>query len=112
LNYPVRRLTARRGPFAEPGISEGLWTRAAGGLRGRVTIRWMPVEPPIAELPDEVTFSLDQAAMLLFVSDVAVESTAEGSAEHAMARRAQRLITSRLWPDLGALLDDEDEGDE
>jgi hypothetical protein len=72
----------------------------------------MPAEPPIAELPDEVTFTLDQAATLLFVADIAVERTAEGSADHAMARRAQRLITSRLWPDLGELLDDEDEGDE
>jgi hypothetical protein len=72
----------------------------------------MPAEPPIAELPYEVTFTLDQAATLLFVADIAVERTAEGSADHAVARRAQRLITSQLWPDLGELLDDEDEGDE
>jgi hypothetical protein len=68
--------------------------------------------PPIAELPDEVTFTLDEVAALLFVADIAVERTAEDSAEHAMARQAQQLITSRLWPELGELLGDEDEEDE
>lgn len=68
--------------------------------------------PPIAELPDEVTFTLDEVAALLFVADIAVERTSEDSAEHAMGRQAQRLITSRLWPDLGALPDDgEEEGE-
>lgn len=67
---------------------------------------------PIAELPDGVTLTLDEVAILLFVADTAVERTPEGSSEHVRARRAQRLITSRLWPELGELLDDDDREDE
>jgi hypothetical protein len=70
----------------------------------------MGPQPPIAELPDEVTFTLDEVATLLFAVDIAVERALEDGDEHAAARRAQRLITSRLWPDLGSLLDD-DEGE-
>lgn len=65
--------------------------------------------PPLARLPDEVTFTLDEAADLLFVVDLAVEHTPAGTPEHASARRIQRLVTSRLWPDLGDLLDDDDQ---
>ena len=66
----------------------------------------------IAELPPEVTFTLDEVALLLFVADTAVESTTEGSSENSRARSAQRLITSRLWPELDELLgDDEQEGE-
>ena len=67
---------------------------------------------PIAELPDEVTFTLEEVAILLFAVDVAVERTLDDGAEHAAATRAQRLITSRLWPDLGSLLDDDEAGGE
>lgn len=66
-------------------------------------------EAPLADLPEEVTFTLDEAALLLFVTDTAVERTPEGSSERTRARRAQRLITSRLWPALGELLGDDDQ---
>ena len=66
----------------------------------------------IADLPDEVTFTLDEVALLLFVADTAVERTPKGGSEHTRARRAQRLITSRLWPELGDLLGDDDQEDE
>lgn len=69
-------------------------------------------ESPIADLPDEVTFALDEVAILLFVADTAVELTPEGSSEHTRARRAQRLITSRLWPELDELLGDDDQENE
>jgi hypothetical protein len=72
----------------------------------------MSPDPPIADLPGEVTFTLDEVALLLFVADTAVESTAYGSSEHARARRAQRLITSRLWPELGDLLEDDEQQEE
>ena len=68
----------------------------------------MGPQPPIAELPDEVTFTLNEVAILLFAVDIAAERVLEGGDEHAAATRAQRLITSRLWPDLGSLLDDDD----
>lgn len=69
-------------------------------------------QPPFAELPEELTLSLDDIADLLFVIDMAVEHAKAGSSEHATARRVQRLITSRLWPELGELLDDDDHGGE
>ena len=72
----------------------------------------MSPEPPIADLPDEVTFTLDEVALLLFVADTAVESTADGSSGHTRARRAQRLITSRLWPELDDLLGDDEQQEE
>jgi hypothetical protein len=64
--------------------------------------------PPFTELPDEVCFTLDELADLLFTVDVAVEKTTQGTREHDVARRSQRLITSRLWPELGDLLSDDD----
>ena len=69
----------------------------------------MDPETPVAELPEEVTCTLDEVALLLFVVDTAVEATAEGDSEHTRARSAQRLITSRLWPELGDLLRDDDQ---
>lgn len=72
----------------------------------------MDVPPPFAELPDEVCFALDDIADVLFTLDVAVEKTARGTAEREVARRSQRLITSRLWPELGYLLGDDDADEE
>lgn len=46
--------------------------------------------PPITELPGEVTFTLDEAATLLFVADIAVEHTTQGSTEHSMADEPNR----------------------
>lgn len=45
-------------------------------------------------------------------ASLAVERTREGSSEYSRARRAQRLITSRLWPGLDELLGDDDQEDE
>lgn len=72
----------------------------------------MDTPPPFVELPDEVCFTLDELADLLFTVDVAVEKMVHGSREHRAARRSQRLITSRLWPELGDLLNDEDDEEE
>ena len=75
-------------------------------------MRAMSPDSPIAELPDQVTFTLDEVALVLFVADTAVETTAKGSDEHTRARRAQRLITSRLWPELDEILGDDGPEDE
>ncbi len=61
---------------------------------------------PLAELPDEVTFTLHEVAAILFVVDLAVERTEVGGQGHAEARAARRLVSGRLWPGLGDLLDD------
>ncbi|PSO49820.1 MAG: hypothetical protein BRC31_08215 [Actinobacteria bacterium QS_5_72_10] len=68
----------------------------------------MNAPPPFAEFPEEVCFTLDEVADLLFTVDVAVEKATRDTREHAVARRTQRLITSRLWPELGDLLEDDD----
>ncbi|CAN5573720.1 hypothetical protein BH24ACT14_BH24ACT14_02110 [soil metagenome] len=49
---------------------------------------------PLAELPDHLTFALDEVARILFVVDVAVESTAPRSSDRDAARTVQRLITA------------------
>lgn len=68
----------------------------------------MSEDRPIAELPERLCFTLPEVAELLFTADTAVDLAASASAEHRMARAVQRLITARLWPDLGELLDDDD----
>lgn len=72
----------------------------------------MTPDSPIAELPDQVTSTRDEVALLPFVADTAVETTAGDSDEHTRARRAQRLITSRLWPELDEILGDDRPEDE
>lgn len=64
---------------------------------------------PVADLPEQVSFELAELAQLLFAIDLAVEATVPGTPEHRAARTAQRLMTVRLWPELGALLDDDGE---
>jgi hypothetical protein len=61
-------------------------------------------------LPDEVCFTLDEVADVLFVVDLAVEAATRGGSDRVVARRVQRLISGRLWPELGDLLNDD--GDE
>jgi hypothetical protein len=62
---------------------------------------------PITNLPEHITFNLDEVARILFAIDLAVELTRPGNDEQASARTAQRLVTARLWPDLDDLLDDD-----
>ena len=90
-----------------------VWGRGACGFRrdgadDHCDDYRMDVPPPFAELPDEVCFTLDEVADVLFAVDVAVEKTGRYTPEREVARRSQRLITSRLWPELGDLLGDDD----
>ncbi len=62
----------------------------------------MPQEP-LAELPDEVTLTRDEAAVILFGLDV-VEQADVDPEERAKVTRAIHLLTAKLWPDLGDLL--------
>lgn len=87
-----------------------LWATAVAGAMGCDDDGMKP-GPPLAHLPEAVTFTLDEVADILFAVDLAVGRTRPGGAEHATSRRVQRLITTRLWPDLGALLDDDRDGD-
>lgn len=68
-----------------------------------------PVAPedPLVELPDQITLTLDEVSAVLEVLDTA-EVTARTGVERAAAREVIRLITAKLWPELGDLLDGDD----
>lgn len=61
-----------------------------------------------AELPHEITLTLAEAAQVLFALDLAAELSDPRRDEHRLAMSARRLVTSKLWPELGELLDDQD----
>jgi hypothetical protein len=65
-------------------------------------------DEPLASLPDEITLTRDETAEVLFALDVVERSDLE-PAGAAQVRRAVRLLTTKLWPDLGDLLDEDDE---
>lgn len=62
---------------------------------------------PLAELPDEVTLTRDELAVVLFALDVVEEADVDQETT-TKVRRAIRLLTAKLWPELGDLLDDEE----
>ena len=62
----------------------------------------------IADLPDEITLTRDEAAVVLFVLDVVDRAVSEPE-EAEKVRRAVRLRTRKVWAELGDLLDDEGE---
>jgi hypothetical protein len=64
-------------------------------------------DEPFAHLPDSVELDLDDVAVLLAALDRAAELAPPGSEDHRAIRAATRLITSKIWPELGGLLDDE-----
>jgi hypothetical protein len=63
---------------------------------------------PLAQLPHEVGLDVDEVREVLFAVDLPVELSAARSSDEARARRAQRLSTTKLWPDLGELLNQDD----
>ena len=65
----------------------------------------MPGDAPFARLPDEVRLTRDEISVVLFALDLVV-SAELGASERASVRRAIQLITSKLWPELGDLLDE------
>ena len=69
----------------------------------------MPGDLPFARLPDSVTLTRDEISVVLFALDL-METAGLGEAERAAVRRAIRLITAKLWPELGDLLGDEVQG--
>jgi hypothetical protein len=59
-----------------------------------------------ARLPDQVTLSRDEVAVVLFALDV-VEDVTVALVEATKVRQAVVLLTGKLWPELGGLLDDD-----
>ena len=62
---------------------------------------------PFARLPSEIALSLAEAKDVLFALDVA-DSYAVGH-EVPVVDRAIRLVSGKLWPELGDLLEDDDQ---
>lgn len=60
-------------------------------------------DQPLADLPDEITLTRDEAAVILFGLDV-VDQADVTPAEEAKMTRAVHVLTNKLWPDLGDLL--------
>ena len=63
----------------------------------------------VAHLPDTIALSLGEAADLLFLLDRALEMGEPGSAYHQAIRSGIRLLTHKVWPELGHLLDEDEE---
>lgn len=61
----------------------------------------------LARLPEEIVLSRDEAAVVILGLDV-VEHADLDPDEAAKVTRAVHLLTAKLWPDLGDLLNDED----
>jgi len=68
----------------------------------------MSGESPFAHLPDEVTLTRDELGAVLFALDVVEEANVDPE-DAAKVRRAIRLLTAKLWPELGDLLGDDQE---
>lgn len=68
----------------------------------------MSDDGPLVRLPDEVLLTRDEVAIVLAALDVSEELAA--SADEPLVRQAIRLLTTKLWPELGDLLDGDDEG--
>jgi len=62
-----------------------------------------------AHLPDTIELSLAEVRDVLKALDDAEAIAVAGTALHRNARHAIRLITHKLWPDLGHLLDEDEE---
>ena len=67
----------------------------------------MPDEP-LFQLPDHIRLDLAEAGDVLGALDEAVELAEPGTEVHREMLRVTRLITRKLWPELGDLLDDDD----
>lgn len=68
----------------------------------------MSDDRPFAELPDEISLTRDELAVILFALDVVEEADVD-PADAAKVRSAIRLLTAKLWPELGDLLGDDDQ---
>lgn len=72
------------------------------------TVRLVSSGEPYVRLPDRIDLTLAEAAEVLEVLDLAVE-TASSDSERTAAREAAEMITAKLWPELGDLFEDDDE---
>ena len=77
------------------------------GRRKLPTVSGVADDRPLVRLPDEVVLSRDEVATVLAALDVS-----EGFAiatDEPLVRGAIRLLTAKLWPELGDLLGDDEQ---
>jgi len=63
---------------------------------------------PLARLPDHVQLDLSEVALLLAALDDAAELVDPGTHAARNVRRGIRLLTAKVWPELGELLEEDD----
>jgi hypothetical protein len=59
---------------------------------------------PYVQLPDHIELSLAEAGELLEALDIAA-TVAQDDSQRTAINDASRMITTKLWPELGDLLD-------
>jgi hypothetical protein len=64
---------------------------------------------PFARLPETINLDLSEVGVILGALDRAAELAAPDSADYQAIRRATRLLTVKVWPELGDLLDEDDD---
>jgi hypothetical protein len=64
---------------------------------------------PEVHLPDHIELTLREARDVLFALDRAAELGEPGSDYHRETRTSIRTLTCKMWPELGRLLDDDEE---
>jgi hypothetical protein len=69
----------------------------------------MPRGERFAELPERITLDLSEIAVVLGALDRAADRLDPESDDHRAVRSATRLITAKVWPELGDLLGEDDE---
>lgn len=72
-------------------------------------ISLVAVTDPLHRLPERIDLTLPEVGLLLLVADAAKAAASAGTAEHARAVAAIRLLTRLLWRELGEILDEDDE---
>lgn len=65
----------------------------------------MPRDLVLAELPEHVRLDLAEVGVVLGALDRGAAHTT--GADHRAIRAAIRLVTGKVWPELGDLLDEE-----
>ncbi len=79
-----------------------LWKRAT------CIVAAVSSDDPFVRLPDHIMLTPAEAGRLLEVLDIAA-ATARTEEERGAVLQAVRMITGKLWPELGDLLDGDDE---
>ncbi len=93
------------GPLSVAPSTFSLLPHLPHGLYGPKTVS---SEDPYVRLPDRIELSLAEAGELLEVLDIAAV-VARTDSERAAVSSAAHMITATLWPELGGLLDGDDE---